>query len=254
MNPRRRCLAALRFALLATLLPAGVTGCHAGMVRIPGGEFQLGSPDPVSPTNEMPMHPNTLKSYWLGIHEVTNGEFHEFLVATGYRPDDSQGFLEHWGAAAPPPELAAHPVVYVSLRDAEAYCEWAGRRLPTEAEWERAATWDADTARKALFPWGDDEDPSRAQVQAQGTAAVGAHPEGNSPDGIADLYGNVWEWTSSWYGPYPENLDEDPDYGETKRVVRGVSFHPDEIRLGCTTRNPQPPGTRSPLIGFRVAD
>lgn len=254
MTAPSRAVVALRALLLAGLLPTGIAGCHAGMVRIEPGEFHLGSPYPVSPTREMPMHAVKLEAYWLGLHEVTNAEFHEFILATGYRPADPEGFLAHWGGTAPPPDLADHPVVFVSHDDALAYCEWAGRRLPTEAEWERAATWDAATGGKRLFPWGDEEEPSRARVRAEGTAPVGSHPEGNSAEGVADLYGNVWEWTASWYGPYPENLDEDPDYGETKRVVRGGSFHPDETAITCTSRNPQLPATRSARIGFRVAD
>ncbi len=240
--------------VLAATLAFALSACHAGMVKISAGEFQLGSPEPVSPTNEMPMHPIKLESYWMAVHEVTNGEFHEFLQSTGYRPADPADFLRHWGGPNPPPEQLGHPVVYVSHHDAVAYCEWAGGRLPTEAEYERAATWLAESDRKRRFPWGDEEDPARAQIQAEGTAPVGSHPDGNNPDGVADLYGNVWEWTDSWYGPYPENLDTDPDYGETKRVVRGVSYHPDEIRLGCTTRSAHLPGARSPLIGLRMVD
>jgi iron(II)-dependent oxidoreductase len=224
------------------------------MVKVPSGQFQMGTADPMAPTDEMPLHAVEVDSFWMAIHPVTNGEFQRFLDETGYVPEDREGYLLHWGGDACPPEIADHPVVHVSYHDAEAYLEWAGARLPTEAEWEKASTWDDDAGRKRRFPWGDEEDPSRAHVQAETTAPVGSHPLGTTPDGIADLYGNVWEWTSTWYGPYPENLDENPDYGEKKKVCRGVSYHPGEVQFGCTTRNPRRPTTRSPLIGFRAAE
>ncbi|MCZ6689476.1 MAG: SUMF1/EgtB/PvdO family nonheme iron enzyme [Planctomycetota bacterium] len=237
-------------ALGALLAP----GCATGMVKIPGGEFQMGSPDPSSPTNEMPSHPVEVSAFYLGIHEVTNGEFQEFLHDSGYEPADPTDFVKYWGEGGCPPELVDHPVVYVNYFDAEAYLKWAGRRLPAEAEWEKAATWDAETKTKRRFPWGDEPDARGARLEAVSTAPVGSHPRGNSPEGVSDLFGNVWEWTSSWFQPYPENMDQNPDYGEKLRVTRGASYHTREIEFTCTTRNPQPPDVRSPLIGFRSAD
>jgi iron(II)-dependent oxidoreductase len=236
--------------LLVALLS---TGCATGMVKIRGGTFQMGSADPAAPTSEMPSHPVEVEAFSLGIHEVTNGEFQEFLDASGYEPADPTDFLKHWGGRTCPSHLADHPVVFVNYFDALAYLAWAGRRLPTEAEWEKAATWDDETRTKRRFPWGDEYDPKKARVEAPTTAPVGSRPGGSSPDGVSDLYGNVWEWTSSWFQPYPENMDENPDYGQRMRVTRGASYHAREISFTCTTRNPKPPGTRSPLIGFRVA-
>lgn len=213
----------------------------------------MGTADPAAPTSEMPSHPVQVETFFLGLHEVTNREFKEFIDETDYAPEDPADFLKHWEGGTYPAALADHPVVYVSYFDAEAYLEWAGQRLPTEPEWEKAATWDEETGTKRLFPWGDEREPRKARAEAGSTAPVGSHPEGNTPEGVSDLYGNVWEWTASWFQPYPENRDENPDYGETMRVTRGSSHHTREISFTCTTRNPKPPITRSPLIGFRPA-
>lgn len=241
-----------RWTILLGALLLG--GCASGMVRIDGGVFPMGSDDPSAPSSEKPRHSVRVETFHIGVHEVTNREFKEFLDETGYTPDDPDGFLDHWKEGTYPPSLADHPVVYVSHFDAEAYLEWAGQRLPTEAEWEKAAAWDEEAGSKRRFPWGDEYDPGKARVEAPSTAPVGSHPEGCTPEGIADLYGNVWEWTSSWFLPYPGNEEENPDYGGTMKVVRGASYHAREVTFTCMTRNAKPPGTRSPLIGFRPAE
>ena len=247
--PGRTSPAALLILGVVILLP----GCATGMVKISGGKFLMGSADPASPTNEMPLHPADLDSFRIGRFEVTNLEYKEFLDETGYRPDEQTDFLKHWEGGTYPPRQADHPVVYVNYHDAEAYLEWVGRRLPTEAEWEKAATWDSETKTKRPFPWGQKYSPWKARIEAQWTAPVGSKPEGNTPEGVSDLYGNVWEWTASWFQPYPQNEDGNPDYGERLKVTRGASFHTREITFTCTTRNPKDPSTRSPLIGFRAA-
>lgn len=240
--------------LSALALVLSGTGCAAVMAKIPGGEFKMGRADPAAPTSEMPSHPVEVDTFQIALEEVTNGEYKEFLGESGYAPKDPTDFLKHWEGGAIPPNLADHPVVYVNYFDALAYLEWAGLRLPSEAEWEKAATWDGEARRKRRFPWGDTYDPAMARVEAPSTSPVGAHPQGNSPEGVSDLYGNVWEWTSSWFLPYPENMDENPEYGESLKVTRGASYHTREVTFTCTTRNPKPPNTRSPLIGFRAAD
>lgn len=243
-----------RIVVALLILQGLMAGCATGMAKISGGKFLMGSPDPGAPTNEMPSHPVLLEAFSIAIHEVTNREYKEFLEATGYAPKDPTDFLRHWEGGTYPPDLADHPVVYVSYDDAQAYLKWAGRRLPTEAEWEKAATWDGESGTKRPYPWGEGYDPGKARVEAPSTAPVGSYPEGNSPEGVSDLFGNVWEWTSSWFQPYPENMDENPDYGVKLKVTRGASHHAREVAFTCTTRNPKPPGTRSPLIGFRAAD
>jgi len=148
-------------------------------------------------------------------YEVTNVQYHRFLQATGRRPP------QYWTGDAYPPGQADYPVVGVSWEDADAYCRWAGKRLPTEAEWEKACR--GSDAR--LYPWGDAWDPARANVglsqvelwplgiadawlllhatptgtDGLGLRPVGSYPQGASPDGVMDLAGNVEEWVADWY-------------------------------------------------------
>jgi len=145
--------------------------------------------------------------------EVTRIEYRQFLKAT--RPDaldaKRDAELEEWSMYA---------VVSVTWLDADRYCRWKGARLPTEEEWEKAAR-GADGRR---FPWGDEYADSKTNMQQGGLAPIGSFPEDTSPYGVMDMAGSVTEWTSSWYTRYPRNTSEDPDYGETLRVVRGGSW------------------------------
>jgi hypothetical protein len=127
---------------------------------------------------------------------VTNADFARFLDATGYRPDDDRRFLQHWrGLRSPPAELADHPVTYISRDDARAYARWAGKRLPTEEEWQVAAQ---GGDAKRTWPWGGSElDPTRCNHATGGTTPVTAFPNGRSTDGFWDLCGNVWEMVES---------------------------------------------------------
>jgi formylglycine-generating enzyme required for sulfatase activity len=125
---------------------------------------------------------------------VTNDQFFAFLKATGYRPRHPENFLKLWSRGQPPPGRADHPVVYVDLDDARAYARWAGKRLPTEEEWQYAAQ--GTDGRK--YPWGDHLEPGRCNsAQSGGTTPVKAFPDGRSPFGCYDLCGNVWHWTES---------------------------------------------------------
>jgi gamma-glutamyl hercynylcysteine S-oxide synthase len=124
---------------------------------------------------------------------VTNAQFFAFIEATGYAPADPRNFLKHWTAARPPAGKENHPVVYVSLQDARTYTRWAGKRLPTEEEWQRAAQ---DSAGNT-WPWGADFDPARCNSGTSGTTPVEAFPSGRTPSGVWDLSGNVWELTES---------------------------------------------------------
>lgn len=146
---------------------------------------------------------------------VTNAEFARFLSASGYRPKDARNFLRHWGGrAAPPAGLEHHPVVYVSLADARAYAAWAGKRLPTEEEWQCAAC----GAEGRTWPWGGADvgpEPGRCNGNGTGTTPVDAFPDGRTPEGVWDLCGNVWEFTES------ERTD-----GHTRYVIlKGGSWH-----------------------------
>ena len=133
-------------------------------------------------------------TYAFDIAPVTNGEYARFLTASGYRPKQTENFLKHWRGSKPPGGLADHPVVYVDLEDARAYARWAGKRLPTEDEWQYAA---AGPSEKA-YPWGDSFAADRCNMgQEHGTTPVLAFPRGRSWCGAMDLCGNVWEWTDS---------------------------------------------------------
>jgi iron(II)-dependent oxidoreductase len=127
---------------------------------------------------------------------VTNHQFAAFLTATGYEPMCKDNFLAHWTDGAIPAGLEDHPVVWVDLIDARAYAEWAGKRLPTEDEWQYAA----QGINVRRWPWGDDWNASACNYgQFGGTTAVKQFPQGATPDGIYDLCGNIWEWTESEY-------------------------------------------------------
>jgi serine/threonine protein kinase len=209
------------------LPPAGelepvIRGKDVGdMVLVPGGAFPLGP-------NRREVR---IDAFYVDRTPVTNLEFMTFVTVTGYRPadDGASRFLVHLRGGKLPPALEKHPVVYVSWDDARAYAAWAGKRLPTEAEWEKAAR--GTDGRK--YPWGRAEPgPKRANYgrNSGGTTPVGAFPEGASPFGILDLAGNVWEWCEDYDDP--AFYDDGPPYNpkNTRRtpkpqlVMRGGSW------------------------------
>jgi formylglycine-generating enzyme required for sulfatase activity len=153
-----------------------------------------------------------LGPYAIDLTPVTNAQYAQFLEKTRYRPRHSENFLRHWGRRVPPVGKENHPVVYVDLDDARAYAAWAGKRLPTEEEWQQAAQ--GDDGRK--YPWGNEMLPERCNDgRAGGTTAVGSFPEGRSPYGLQDMCGNVWHWTES------ERSD-----GRTRfAILRGGSYY-----------------------------
>lgn len=190
------------------------------MVRIPAGEFIMGTDERFS--DEGPRHTVHLDDFYIDRYEVTNLQYQAFIEQTRRRAP------AHFVGRRPPPGKADHPVVFVSWFDARDYCAWAGKRLPTEQEWEKAAR----GADGRTYPWGEDFDVTRANTpvrwQALGikgdTAPVGAFPGGVSPHGLEDMSGNVWEWTSSWYRAYPGNQRESENYGEIYKVLKGGSW------------------------------
>ena len=152
--------------------------------------------------------------------------------------------------------------MHVCFFEAEAFVRWDGKRLPTEAEWEKAARWDPFTGRSRRFPWGDDEpDTSRANLGQRhlGPAVVGAYPSGASPLGVHQLIGDVWEWTSSPFEPYPAFAAfpyreySEVFYGGNYRVLRGGSFGTDPVACRGTFRNWDHPVRRQIFSGFRCA-
>ncbi len=204
---------------------------------------------------EHDQHPVTLGAYEIGRYPVLNVEYAEFVRTAGASAPP------HWPGGSLPEELADHPVVNVTWRDALAYVQWLAERtgkpyrLPTEAEWEKAAR--GEDGR--LWPWGNDWDAASANCQPAGpgrTTPRGQYsPAGDSPYGCADMAGNVWEWCSSSYRPYPYVIDDGRENLEEYeiRVLRGGSWHDDRTSVRCASRNGVTPVGRSGNLGFRVA-
>ena len=243
---------------------------NATMIRIPAGEFLMGSAEGVGNDDEHPQHTVNLDTYWIDQHEVTNRQFARFVAATGYRTraevQGSSGMLvgrawqqvtsADWQHPRGPDsgiaEKMDHPVVHINWEDAGAYCAWVGGRLPTEAEWEKAARgpnghqypWgDVVTGerlnfcdRKCEYHWRDSaEDDGYAH-----TAPVASFPDGASIYGVVDMSGNVWEWVSDWYqhdyySGSPSDNPGGPTEGET-RVLRGGSWAGNRWGLRATFR------------------
>jgi formylglycine-generating enzyme required for sulfatase activity len=200
--------------VLAAWLLAGPAS--ADMVLVPGGEFVMGADDPEADDDERPARRIFVGPFWIDRVEVTNARYRA-CVEAGACTAPLGGTIDDATRA----EL---PVVVVSWRQAVTYCAWAGKRLPTEAEWEKAAR-GVDGRR---YPWGDRFDPRLANAgYTAGLAAVGSHPAGASPSGVLDMAGNVWEWTSSLYRPYPYDAADGREDLEARgaRVNRGGSWY-----------------------------
>ena len=207
---------------------------------------------------EQPQHQVTLGPFQIGRYPVTNLEYQAFVRETSHDPP------RHWEGEQYPEGKADHPVVYVSWHDAMAYCQWLKEktgqnyRLPTEAEWERAAAWDGEKSVKRRYAWGDEWDPKRCNTREAGpgnTTPVGQYsPAGDSPCGASDMIGNVWEWCSSLYASYRYSADDGRERPEASgaRVMRGGSwnYHRDDAR--CAVRGRNPPDNWNHYSGFRV--
>jgi hypothetical protein len=199
-----------------------------GMVWVPPGPFIYGE-------GEGTQVVRLEQGVFVARTPVTNAEYARFVAATGREPP------RHWKGKTPPDELRDHPVVLVSWHDAVAYAEWAGVRLLTEHEWEKAAR----GIDGRIYPWGDEFDPARCNTDESGigiTTPVGRYsPDGNSPCGCADMAGNVWEWTASESEP-----------GSGVRVVRGGAFGDARGGGRCAVRDGDGPYSRGRYYGFRL--
>ena len=219
------------------------------MAFVHGGPFIMGSNDwwPKS----QPEHKVTISGFYMDKYEVTNRKYRAFVTATGRKPPDN------WTGGNIPAGKEDHPVVFVSWRDAEAFCKWEGKRLPKETEWEKAAR----GADGRTFPWGNKFDKNKANTPQYGhgdTMPAGSFENGKSPYGIYDLAGNAWEWVDDWFKPYPGNTHPDENYGEKYKVLRGGSWY-DCTYYKCGISAPAynriffNPDTRNNNFGFRCA-
>jgi gamma-glutamyl hercynylcysteine S-oxide synthase len=256
------------------------------MVRFPGGTITIGTDDQrVAYDNERPRHVMTLPPFDIDAAPVRNGEYQQFMDDGGYRRPELWSaagwrWLEearveapkHWyredgvwhtrvmnRAGRVDPE---RPVCHVCCHEAEAFAAWAGKRLPTEYEWEAAASWDARAGRARVFPWGDaPASPERANIDqlAFGAAPVGAYPANVSALGCYGMIGDVWEWTSSDFHaypgfeafPYPEYSEA--FFGDEYKVLRGGSWATHAGAVRNTFRNWDYPIRRQIFSGFRCA-
>jgi formylglycine-generating enzyme required for sulfatase activity len=277
---RERCAAALVSVLLCAAAPnPSREDAPADVLLVPAGPFTMGA-DRGGEEDEHPAHEVTLPAFWLDKTEVTNEAYERCVEAKVCRPHDPQSSLtNHLGGdeAFRRPE---QPISCISWDDATAYCHWVGKRLPREAEWEKAAR--GTDARR--YPWGNEQpDQDRAVFATSRTADVGSHPKGAGPYGHLDMAGNVWEWMDDIYDPYayrrpsaaqgiPGTCDQvmaaqdelrrqgkqgftgkNPIPTECEHVLRGGAFNYDGPGLRSSNRVHHPGRFRLIMSGFRCA-
>ena len=236
------------------------------MVYVPPGEFWMGSTEQEIAaimaecdvcdrewfTRELPRHKVPVGAFWIDRTEVTNAQYRQCVDAGGcIEPQEKRSHTResYYGN----PEYDDYPVVNVSWQQARAYAEWVGGRLPTEAEWEYAAR----GAAGSTYPWGEELPNERLlnYINNVGdTTQVGEHPEGASWVGSLDMSGNVFEWTSSLFQPYPYDLADGREELEAAgaRVLRGGAFHDKPRWVRCASRNNYTPAGWNVDWGFRV--
>ena len=262
------------------------------MVFVPAGPFVMGSTEQDIQAlfesyggsrslyeSQFPQRTLTLDDFYIDRTEVTQSQYKIFVDDTR-RPvpyvDREWASLYNWENETFPEGLADHPVVLVSWDEANAYCDWAGKSLPTEGEWEKAARGENGQA----YPWGDQWDRTtlnssstiagrelptieewtdwwrnsyngelRAKIVT--TAPVGSYPSGASPYGALDMAGNVFEWTENWFDSYPGSHYQNSQFGTTYRTIRGGDWYLDRIYTRTSARLRSPPDHRVPTIGFR---
>ena len=267
------------------ILPAGRTGVAGSSVLVPAGPFVLGVDaveEPASLDNERPAHIVDIPAFRIGRVPVTNAEWQEFIDDGGYRRRQwwsSRGWEHRRRAGLTAPQFwnsdgsrtrfgrveqipDDEPVQHVTYFEAEAYAAWAGARLPTEVEWEKACAWDPNAGARRRFPWGNQPPtPIHANLggEALRPAAVGAYPDGASAYGVEQMLGDVWEWTSSplrpWPGFVPMIYDRysEPFFGGDYRVLRGGSWAVSPDILRPSFRNWDHPIRRQIFSGVRLA-
>ena len=273
-------------AVLDAPNPPAPASLPCAEVLVPAGPFTMGtSTEPWALDNERPDHIVEVEPFFIDTAAVTNGAYLAFIDAGGYDEPawwSSAGWAHRQDAGLTAPRFwqldsdtwwrtrfgvreqvpPSEPAMHVSFHEAQAYAAWAGRRLPTEAEWEKAARWDPATGRSRRYPWGDeDPEPQHANLGQRHLrpAGAGAYPRGASPLGVHQLIGDVWEWTSSDFGGYPGfTAFPYPEYslvffGPEYKVLRGGSFGSDAVAVRGTFRNWDYPIRRQIFAGFRCA-
>jgi formylglycine-generating enzyme required for sulfatase activity/serine/threonine protein kinase len=233
------------------------------MVHVPAGEFIMGSDE--GDRNEQPVHTVYLDAFYIDKYEVTNAQFAQFLNEQGNQEEGGVTWLDigdedcritqSGGQYQPKSGYSDHPIIEVSWYGTKAYCQWVGKRLPTEAEWEKAAR----GTDERTYPWVGGIDCDHAQYWGCGgrTVPVGSKPKGVSPYGALDMVGNVWEWVADWYdsGYYaasPENNPKGPASGDY-RVIRGGSWLDLEVNVRAALRRGDSPDSTLSSVGFRCA-
>ena len=282
----------LTFTLAFTLTPTETPPPRAGetrqspvdnmtMIYIPAGEFPMGfiSGDPDAKPNEKSQHTVQLSAFWIDRTEVTNRMFALFVQATGYRTDAERhgtgtiysinqdgipwsmdvadvSWLHPHSPSDDISGLGNRPVVQVSWNDSSAYCKWAGRRLPTEAEWEMAAR----GTDGRMYPWGNtapNKNLLNFDMQVGHSTDVGSYPGGASPYGALDMLGNAYEWVNDWYDPgyYDKSPAKDPQGpgSGSFRVIRGGAWNYGLDWTRTTSRSELDPAASVETLGFRCA-
>jgi formylglycine-generating enzyme required for sulfatase activity len=261
------------------------------LLYVPAGKFSMGSDN--GGGDEKPVHTVFLDAFWIDQTEVTNAMFAKFVDETGYITDaektrisyvyqdgswklvDGANWAHPFGVDSNTSKIPDYPVVHVSWNDANAYCLWVNRRLPTEAEWEKSASWDEKKEQKYAYPWGNNFNGallnfcdkncsfSRADQTSDDsyeyTSPVGSYLGGASPYGVYDLAGNISEWVADWYGEFYYSSSSSsssnplgPASGQY-RVLRGGSWSNFYYDVRSEYRNALVPGDASNVVGFRCA-
>jgi formylglycine-generating enzyme required for sulfatase activity len=235
-------------------------------ILVPAGEFEMGAEGPPAEPDESPKHRVYLDAFYIGKYEVTNANYAVFVKSTGHAPPvnpDPNPSYNLWRGTTLLDGVAELPVINVSWEDASAYCKWVGGRLPTEAEWEKAAR----GTDGRMYPWGNDPvTGNRANYGIdnvtfwEGPSTLAKKDQydfGKSPYGVYELAGNVWEWVQDWYDPdyyknSPAKNPTGPTSGQAKGL-RGGSWQNEPAKLRSANRSRHPFTERRTYIGFRCA-
>jgi formylglycine-generating enzyme required for sulfatase activity len=243
--------------VIVTATPAATLSRLADLVQVRAGNYQVGSPagsDPFSESIERPEHTVFIKEYWIEVYEVSNARYAACVAAGECTPPKSiasETRTDYYGTAA----YSNFPVVNVTYDQAQTYCGWAGGRLPTEAEWEKAAR----QPDNRLYPWGNitpDTTLANFKKVLGDTSEVNAYPQGATSNGVYNMAGNVWEWVADWfdgsYYAYSSEANPTGPVNGTERVLRGGSWQTNAVQfLRAANRYHRPPVDYNTSIGFR---